>query len=191
MLIGQGLPTFIAGGVGDANVSIPVAASAAKAGDLLVVFQPHAGVPTLGGSGWTSWTETDYFSTYDAGVAWKLISSTADVTVSGETYGHAWAIYRNVASLNRNAIGAQTNAVTFGALGPGCAALVILGTQQTAATPATAPSGFTRNATGWADSTFELDVLDTTPLPAAAGSRTISNYASSGAVLLIAAELRQ
>lgn len=184
-------PVFVAAGNAAAGVSIPVAASGAQVGDLLLVFSPYNGIPTLGGGGWNTWADTyNGGGAYSTGVSWKLITSTADVTVSGAPYGTAWAIWRGARAITRNSFVSNNLSITWGALQGDAAALAVLASVQTSDLAAATMTGLASRASGWNDSTFNVDILDSVPEPLPAATRTLGVYSASALQTLTAIEIR-
>jgi hypothetical protein len=190
MLLGLVAARFIAAGIKGAGPDIPVAASGAAVGDLIVVYSPFGGAPTLGGSGWSGWTDNYSGGSYTCAVRWKVLDATTDITISGDTYGIAWGIWRNVRSVARNAFADNTLGVTFAAPGGAAAALGVFASIQTSDQPAATASGFTNRASGWNGSTFNVDLL-ANDAGGPAGLKTIGGWAGANAqTALTAFELR-
>lgn len=191
MLLGLTAARFIAAGIKDAGPDIPVAASGAAVGDLIVVYSPYSGAPTLGGAGWAGWTDAyNGGGAYTCAVRWKVLDAIADITVSGDTYGIAWGIWRNVRSVARNAFAENTLDVTFAAPGGAAAALAIFGSIQTTDQPAATASGFTNRASGWNGSVFNIDLL-ANDAGGPAGLKTLGGWAGANPqAALTALELR-
>lgn len=190
MLLSYSLPAFVAAGAGATTVSIPVSATDAEIGDLLVIYSPYGNF-TPGGTGWTHVTAT-YNTSYEWHLYWKQISSTADVTMSaGDAYGHNWAIYRNAKTLVQNATVSAATDITLGAISQGSgAAIVIFASSQTnGVQPASAAAGFTNRVHANPQPLFDMDLLDSLPNPAGPGLVSLSEYTTNGSTSITAFEI--
>jgi hypothetical protein len=192
-MMGRSLSAFlVASGIQGSNVSIPVSTSGAQVGDLILFFSPHTGIgPTPGGSGWTIFSNIYNAGSYAAYVYWKLLSSTADVTVSEGSSGHGYAIYRGPKTAVQNAFTSASASITAAAPAANALALLIIGSDDAVNSPATPPTGFALRSSAHPSGAVTIDILDTLNVSApTAGAKALSGYPTDATSSLTAIELR-
>lgn len=178
-------------GTGGSNVAIPVSTSGAVLGDIVLYFSPFNNLGVLSGTGWSGWSDvTPSGYTYTAYVQWAVLTALADITVTGESYGHAWAIYRGAVSVAQNGVSVANPAVVA-PLNAKALATVVFASNQASQAASVGPPGFTNRAHGYVSAVFSIDVLDTAPSPGVAGSKAFTAFPASGGTLILEiAELR-
>jgi hypothetical protein len=183
---------FVAAGVQASSVSIPVSTSGAQVGDLILYFSPHTGIgPTPGGSGWAIFSNAYNAGGYTSYVYWKVLSSTADVTVSEGSYGHGYAIYRGPKMAVQNAFTSASASITAAAPAANALALLIIGSDDAVNSPATPPTGFALRSSAHPSGAVTIDILDTLNISApTGGAKALSGYPTDATSSLIAIELR-
>lgn len=193
MMFGIGQAALIAGGVIGVG-PIPISAGAPRVGDLVAVCSADSGTPgmTLSGTGWTSYFQS-YFDpsgpTRYANLQWKVLTSTADITLSGSFAGPiSWAVWRDANSMALVDQAASGVSVTFPTPAQSCVGMAIFtGNASGTASTAAAPTNFRRRLSGLIVG-FDLEVFDATP-PTAPGVKTLTGgYAAGNAIFAL--ELR-
>lgn len=185
----------VASGVGEPGVSIPVSTSGAVIGDILVIYSPYSPTPmTLGGTGWTTFSDvSDYSSSYVCQVSWKVIASTANVTIANEAFGHAWTIWRGPTSVGRAQFASTASTITVPSSPGNCMAQLIIASDQVGTHAPATPTGYTSLANGAPAGGAVFDISIFSIIDAFSGAATLTTAFWSGdkTVGIYALELRR
>lgn len=186
--------TLVASGVVATGVDIPVAASGAAIGDLIVVLSSYGSTPTPGGASWSVLFDAT-ISGGTVSVQYKILTATTDITTTGGNY-FSWAVYRGPTSAalltSTSVSGTTSDPVAIAAFHPAHCGLVFYMTGGDNSTP-TPPTGFTARAaaSNWdAGNSRHQDLQDNLMTPLDEATYTVG--CSSGAFhATFAVELRR
>lgn len=192
----RALAAHVASGIGEPSASIPVSSSGAAVGDLLLVFAPYSGGSlALGGTGWTTFTDTDaQGGAYISLVSWKVITSTADVTVgSGSFQGTAWSIWRGPTMLYRAAFATGASTITVPGPAGNCMGQLLIASDQVGNHAPATPTGYTSRANGATNggSFFDMSIFSIADAFSGVATLTTAFWAGDTTSALYALELQR
>lgn len=185
--------TYINGGAQTAGTSIPVSTSGAQVGDVLLIVVPYKISPvSVSGSGWTQADFTWFAGSYTGTWLWKVLDSTSNVTISNDTYGHHYVIWRGGATIAKVAEGDQAGvgtsvSLTWPTPHADCIGQLIMFQHQHSSDPVE-PAGYVKRYSTRISGVYYMAGLD--DLTPAAGTVTVTNCQSGGNAFILGFELR-
>lgn len=163
-------PTWIAGGALPAGSDISWGGSA-QIGDLGIIISPY-GNPALGDVDWESDNFTWWSYGYQCYVFWKVLTSTANVSITGNSYGCMYGLLRDATGLEvveRKMAGGTSDSVTFADTAP-----QLVTVMHQSATDPTPAAGFTEHFATQISGVFMMSMA-TDLEDATAGAKSFSN----------------